>query len=119
MNKTVETKTLAIQVKEALKGAQKCAIEIHSPLNNPAGKRLHKILSVAGVKANLVEVVATPNTGILIETCPDCAGVGLAIQSAFRVAALEAHLLVQNTRIPNMVVIHLNAEEKQERKTPK
>ncbi|HUS36373.1 MAG TPA: hypothetical protein VM680_13560 [Verrucomicrobiae bacterium] len=111
MNKVAETKTLAIQVKDALKGAQKCVIEIHSPLNNPAGKRLLKSLSVAGVKANLIQVVDTPHTGILIETCPDCAGVGLAIQSAFRVAAVEAHLLVQNVRIPNTVVIHLNSLE--------
>lgn len=112
MNKAAETRTLATQVKEALKGAKQCSIEIHSPLNNPAGKRLLKSLSVAGVKASLIEVVDTPHTGILIETCPDCAGVGLAIQSAFRVAAIEAHLLVQEVRIPNMVVIHLNSVEK-------
>ena len=112
MNKAAETRTLATQVKEALKGSTQCTIEIHSPMANPAGKRLHKSLSVAGVNANLIEVVATPNTGILIETCPDCAGVGLAIQSAFKVAGLEAHLLVQTTRHPNTVAIHLNAEEK-------
>jgi hypothetical protein len=112
MNKAVETKALATQVKEALKGAKQCVIEIHSPLNNPAGKRLLKSLSVAGVKANLIEVVDTPHTGILIETCQECAGVGLSIQSAFKVAAIEAHLLIQNVRIPNMVIIHLNSAEK-------
>jgi hypothetical protein len=112
MNKAVETKTLATQVKEAVKGAKQCVIEIHSPVTNPAGKRLLKSLSIAGVKASLVQVVDTPHTGILIETCPDCAGVGLAIQSAFKVAAVEAHLLVQEVRIPNMVIIHLNSAEK-------
>jgi hypothetical protein len=117
MNKAVETKTLAGHVKEALKSAKQCEIEIHSPVSNPAGKRLLKSLSIAGVKANLVQVVDTPHTGVLIETCPDCAGVGLAIQSAFRVAAMEAHLLVQEVRIPKMVIIHLNSAEKQN--TPK
>lgn len=112
MNKALETRTFAIHVKDALKGAQQCVIEIHSPIRNPAGKRLLKSLSVAGVKATLIEVVDTPHTGILIETGQECAGVGLAIQSAFRVAALEAHLLVQSPREPNLVVIHLNSEEK-------
>lgn len=107
MNKGAEN-TLATQVKEAIKGARQCAIEVYCPMGNPAGKRLMKALSFAGVKAHLIEVVATPNTGVLIETSQDCAGVGLAIQSAFRVAALDAHLLVQNTRAPNVVVIHLN-----------
>lgn len=112
MNKTVETKTLATNVKEALKGAKQCVIEIHSPISNPAGKRLLKSLSVAGVKANLIEVVDTPHTGILIETCQECAGIGLAIQSAFKIAAVEAHLLIQEVRIPHMVIIHLNSVEK-------
>ena len=111
MNTVAETRALATQVKEALKSASKCTIEIHSPIGNEAGKRLVKALSIAGVKASLINITATPNTGILIETSQECAGVGLAVQSAFRVAAIEAHLLVQNTRSPNTVVIHLNTEE--------
>ena len=91
MNKAIESRAVATQVKQALKGGKNCTIEIHSPMGNPAGKRLAKSLAVSGVKADLVEVVASPNTGILIETVPECAGVGLAIQSAFKVAAVEAH----------------------------
>ena len=110
MNKAIESRTLATQVKEAVKGSANCVIEIHSPIGNPSGQRLLKSLSISGVKASLIEIVATPNTGILIETSQACAGVGLAVQSAFRVATLEAHLLVQNTRRPNTVIIHLGAD---------
>jgi hypothetical protein len=42
----------------------------------------------------------------------------LSIQTAFSVVGLEAHLLVQNTRRPDLVVIHLNSESGP-RKPPK
>ena len=112
MNKAMESRALGTQVKEALKASRQCVIEIHSPVGNSAGRRLHKTLSVAGVKANLIEVVSKPNIGILIETSQECAGIGLAIQTAFGVAGIEAHLLVQNTRDPRTVVIHMGSAEK-------
>ena len=114
----METKTMTAQVKEALKGAKTCAIEIRSPIGNAAGQRLAKAFRLAGVKTDLIEVTAVPNPGILIETCPDCAAVGLAVQTGFGTAGLEAHLLIQTTRIPNKVVIHLGQAETPA-KTPK
>jgi hypothetical protein len=114
----METKTLTAQVKEALKVAKTCVIEIRSPMGNAAGQRLLKALRLAGVKTDLIEVTATPNPGILIETCPECAAIGLAVQTGFGTAGLEAHLLVQTTRIPNKVIIHLGSAEPPS-KTPK
>ena len=114
----METKTLTAQVKEALKGAKTCVIEIRSPKGNTAGQRLLKALRLAGVKTELTEVAATPNAGILIETCPECAAIGLAVQTGFGTVGMEAHLLVQTTRIPNKVIIHLG-EDGEPPTTPK
>ena len=114
----MQTKTLTTQVKEALKGAKTCVLEIRSPIGNPAGQRLVKAFRMAGVRTDFIEVTAVPNSGILIETCPDFAAVGLAVQTGFGTAGLEAHLLVQTTRIPNKVVIHLGQAETPT-KTPK
>src|SRR5688500_1327240 len=110
MNKAIESRTLATQVKEAVKGSANCVIEIHSPTGNPSGQRLLKSLSISGVKASLSEIVATPNTGILLAASQARAGVGLAVQRAFRVATREDHFLVQNTRRPYAVIIHLGAD---------
>src|SRR5947199_9765547 len=109
--KATESRALASKFKEALKTAHHCSFEIRSPMGNAIGRRLQKALDVAGVKAELIEVVATPNAGILIETCQDCAGIGLSIQTAFKTVGLEAHLLVQNTGQPDFVIIHLNSEQ--------
>lgn len=106
----MDNPSLASHVKQALKGSEKCTIEIHSPMGNPAGERLKKTLSAAGVKTKLIEIVANPNTGILIECSQECSKLALAVQTAFGIIGMEAHLLVQNTREPNMIVIHLNGE---------
>jgi hypothetical protein len=111
MNKAAESRELATKFKQAMKVAGNCAIEIRTPIGNPAGQRLHKSLTLAGVKTELIDVVATPNSGILIEACQDCAQLGLSIQSAFTGVGVEAHLLVQNTTRENIVIIHLNAAE--------
>lgn len=111
MNKAAESRELATKFKQAMKAARNCAIEIRTPIGNPTGHRLHKSLTLAGVKTALVDVVATPHSGILIEACQDCAELGLSIQSAFTGVGVEAHLLVQNNTRENMVIIHLNAAE--------
>ena len=109
MNKTLESGTLVDKFKEALKAGKNCAIEIRTPLENPVGQRLHKALKVAGVETSFVDV-ATPHSGILIETNQQCAKTGLSIQTAFSAVGLDAHLLVQNTPRENIVIIHLNSE---------
>jgi hypothetical protein len=109
MNAT-ESRALASKFKEALQSAHHCTFEIRAPIGNVIGRRLQKALEVAGVKVELIEVVATPNAGILIETCQDCARIGLSLQTAFKTVGLEAHLLVQNVGQPDFVIIHLNSE---------
>ena len=109
--KATESRALASKFKEAVKGSTRCHFEIRSPIGNTVGRRLHKSFDVAGVKAKLIEVVATPNAGILIETSQDCAAVGLSIQTAFKTFGIEAHLLVQNTSDPHLVILHLNSQE--------
>ena len=118
MNKAVESGTLANKFKEALKAGKNCIIEIRTPLGNAAGQRLHKALSLAGVKTSVVDVVATPHSGILIETNQQCAKTGLSIQTAFSSVGMDAHLLIQNTPRADIVIIHLNSDE-EPRKTPK
>ena len=118
MSKALESGTLANKFKEALKTGKNCAIEIRAPLGNPAGRRLHKALALAGVTTSMVDVVATPHTGILIETNQQCAKTGLSVQSAFSAVGMDAHLLVQNTHRENSVIIHLNSDE-EPRKAPK
>jgi hypothetical protein len=109
--KATEARTLATKFKELSKGTGHCAIEIRSPIGNAAGERLQQTFNVAGIKSTLLNVVATPNTGILIETSQECAALGLSIQTAFKAVDMEAHLLVQNTQRPEVVVIHLNAAD--------
>src|SRR5205085_9155212 len=109
--KALESRALASKFKEALKDTRRCSFEIRSAVGNATGQRLHHALTLAGVKAHLIEAVAPPSSGILIETSQECAGVGLSIQTAFKTVGLDAHLLVQVTRDPNTVVIHLNSDE--------
>ena len=109
--KATETRTLAFKFKEAVKHSKRCSFEIRTAIGNAAGQRLHKALTVAGVQAKLIQVVAAPSAGILIETSQDCGGVGVSIQSAFKAVGLDAHLLVQNTRDADLVVIHLNSDD--------
>jgi hypothetical protein len=118
MNKALESGTLADKFKQALKAGKNCAIEIRTPLGNPAGQRLHKALKLARVETSLVDVVATPHAGILIETNQQCAKTGLSIQSAFSAVGMDAHLLVQNTYRENIVIIHLNSDAEAQ-KAPK
>ena len=118
MNKALKSGTLADKFKQALKAGKNCVIEIRTPLGNPAGQRLHKALKLAGVNTTFVDVVATPHTGILIETNQQCAKTGLSIQSAFSAVGMDAHLLVQPTHRANTVIIHLNSDE-EPRKAPK
>jgi hypothetical protein len=110
MTKEMESQTLATKFKEAMRGAGVCQVEIRAPKSNAAGQRLHRTLVLAGIEAELVDVAASPQSGILIEASQECAKVALSIQTAFSVVGLEAHLLVQNTRRPDLVVIHLNSE---------
>jgi hypothetical protein len=109
--KATESRALASKFKEAVKHAGRCSFEIRSPIGNAIGQRLQKALEIAGVKTELIEVVATPNAGILIETSQECGGLGLSIQTAFKAIGMEAHLLIQNTGQTNLVIIHLNSSE--------
>ena|ERR1041385_4373185 len=111
MNKAIENRALTTKLKEALKESKGCIVEIRTPIGNAAGQRLQRTLTIAGVKATVVDVVATPNAGVLIETSQQCAKIGLAIQTAFSGVGVEAHLLVQNTRHPEVVVIHLSSKD--------
>jgi hypothetical protein len=108
--KAPATRALATKFKEVLKGTENCTIEIRTPLGNAAGQRLQKSLSIAGVDAELIDVAATPHTGILIEASQQCAEIALSLQTAFKAVGQEAHLLVQNTRHPDLVIIHLNSD---------
>jgi hypothetical protein len=76
MNKALESRTLATKFKEALQGSEGCTIEIRSPAGNATGERLHKALTLAGVPTELIDVTATPNTGVLIEASQPCANIG-------------------------------------------
>jgi len=118
MNKALESGSLANKFKEALKTGKNCVIEIRAPIGNAAGERLHKALTLAGVKTLLVDVVATPYSGILIETNQHCAKTGLSLQTAFSAAGMDAHLLVQSSHRENSVIIHLNSKA-EPRKSPK
>ena len=110
MTKAMESQTLAIKFKEAFRAGETCQVEIRAPKGNAAGQRLLKTLALAGIQAELIDVAAAPQSGILIEASQQCAKVAVPIQTAFSVVGMEAHLLVQNTRDPNLVVIHLNSE---------
>jgi hypothetical protein len=110
MTKAMAAQTLATKFKEAFQGADTCVVEIRTPAKNAAGQRLHKTLALAGIDAQLIDVAASPQSGILIEASQQCAKVALSIQTAFGMVGLEAHLLVQNVRRPELVVIHLNSE---------
>ena len=110
MNKAVETRALASKFKEALHGIGECTVEIRAPRSNTAASRLQKTLSIAGIEAQLIDVPATPHTGLLIETSQQCARIALSMQTAFRAVRIEAHLLIQDTTRPDLVIIHLNSE---------
>jgi hypothetical protein len=110
MTKAMEAQTLATKFKEALNAGETCVIEIRTPAKNAAGQRLLKTLALAGIDVQLVDVAASPQSGILIEASQQCAKVALSIQTAFSMVGLEAHLLIQNVRRPDLVVIHLNSE---------
>jgi len=109
--KATETRTLESKFTETLKATGGCSIEIRCPMGNTIGERLQRSLATAGVKTHLIHVVASANTGILIESSTDCAGIALSIQSALKAIEMEAHLLVQYTPRPQVVVIHLNSVE--------
>ena len=117
MTKAMESRTLATKFQEALKASDECIIEIRAPIGNSAGQRLHKTLTLAGIQAALVDVIASPHSGILIETNQRCAKTALSVQSAFHAVGVEAHLLVQNTPREDLIVIHLN--ESADPTTPK
>jgi hypothetical protein len=112
--KTVETRVLADQLKGAKHKEERCAIEIRAPVGSEAhdsAKRLLKSLAIAGFKAELIDVVSTPHSGILIESATGCARTALSVQTAFKVAGMEAHLLIQNGSRPNTVIIHLGQSD--------
>lgn len=111
--KSIDTRTQNARFKELLKPTSGCRIEIRCPRGNSSGRRLQKSLSLAGAKTDLIEAfVAPPSAGILIEASPDCAQVALSIQTAFKAIDMEAHLLIQSTPEADVVIIHLNSEEK-------
>jgi hypothetical protein len=111
MNKALDSGTLATKFKESIKSSRECTVEIRAPMGNTAGQRLQKALSLAGVTAELISVAATPKAGIMIEASQRCAQIALSIQTSFKAAGLDAHLLVQNARRPDLVIIHLNADD--------
>ena len=75
----MESRVLTTHLKEALRHERGCAIEIRAPFGSDShttAQRLLKSLIVAGVKAELVDVVAAPQVGILIEASQQCARAG-------------------------------------------
>jgi hypothetical protein len=106
---------LTTQLKQTVRKEDRCVFEIRAPLGTEAhqtAQRLMRALEVAGLKGELVPVVGSPNSGILIEASQECARIALSIQTAFGGIGMEAHLLIQNTRRPDMVVIHLGQKQK-------
>jgi hypothetical protein len=113
--KTVESQVLATHLKGAVTKKERCAIEIRAAIgseSHAAAQRLLQALLVAGFKAELIDVVATPHTGILVEASNKCAKTALSIQTAFGIVGIEAHLLIQSTPKDNTVIVHLGQEAK-------
>lgn len=105
-----EPRSFAGHFKKALRKEHRCEVEIRSPVGSEtlvAAKRLLRGFQMAGFTGRVLEVVATPCEGILVESDLELSGAALSIQSAFKMVGLEAEVLVQASSRPNLVILHL------------
>jgi len=104
---------IAAELKDALHSRRRCEIEIRAPLGAESRKtaeRLLKGFSLSGFEGKIIDVVASPSSGILVECSHDTSQIALSIQTAFTTAGLHAELLIHDRGRAKTIILHLGEE---------